>query len=751
MPGRLLPTFTLLILAVFLTGSEEIALRSPLTTVIPIPGVPGGDQVITAVLLVPADAPTDLGVGAFVSDDDGRWFQRIQPGTLAPGRHELSFRMTGADALVSEPVRCAWTAVQAASAVKAGLFLWSARPSAARITIEQLEVAPAPPAPAPQRVALTDLRLDTVGADGIAQARAGERWSLSLLPDPLPDNPYDFKRFQVDAVVTWPSGEEQRIPGFWAQPMRHTDRGDIEEILADGAGRFHVRFRPQRPGLHRLRLEARWTFADGRTGAVDSELPAIQVAGPAFTGYVRVDATDKRFFACGDELFWPVGLNLHSVYDQRSRERLSTKLTPHRGSLAYAAMLRRLAASGANACEIWMSSWNFALEWRADWPGFHGVGRYNEMNASRFDRVLDESWANGIRINVTINNHGQASPSSDREWRQNPYSIKLGGPVADAAEWFRMPEALAYQERLRRYLVGRYADHPAVMGWKLFSEVDLSAIQRPDISREWHQNAAKRWKALDSYDHPVTTHWAGDYRRPFPEVCELPEIDYICIDAYRQPGRSNGRHLADLLRDSTVHPSGGLHRYGKPVLTTEYGCSSQGGPEANMLADQAIAGWVSLVSGHVGTAMMWWFEWVDQGEHWQAYRAIQNFVANEELRGEDAKSATLDATSPAGVLWCQAWVRRGRLLGYLLDERYAYEGDRTIRHTEAMVTIGANIKPGTVQLAWWNADDGTPLASTTIEHAGGPLVVTPPAFQRHLGFKLARAEGSPTPVAIDIR
>jgi hypothetical protein len=128
-----------------------------------------------------------------------------------------------------------------------------------------------------------------------------------------------------------------------------------------------------------------------------------------------------------------------------------------------------------------------------------------------------------------------------RQWRAAERSLPI----------FTSPLAFADQESLRRYLIGRYADHPAVLGWKLWSEINLTAagemgrrrgqdaggIQVSDDDRHhallnWHERAAARWHALDSYGHGVTTHWSGDYRQPEFDIVALPGLDYICIDAY---------------------------------------------------------------------------------------------------------------------------------------------------------------------------------------------------------------------------
>jgi hypothetical protein len=726
-------------------GVRTVVLQAPLTTVVRSTQAPAGGalQAVRATLVVPPEAPADLGVGVFVVDQHGRWFQGLRPGVLAPGTHALDLAVSGEASLIAPGERGAWTAATAAQVSGAGLFLWSASTSRATLTVRDLVLAMDPvgtPAATSAAVALRDLHADGAERDGRFHATTGARWSLRLRPDPFPANPFDTAEFALDLLVTAPDGSQQRVPGFLDQPMERRDRGDREVLQPSAAGAFTVRFRPRQPGSHRLRLEARWGQGEAaRTAALD--LPALEVAGHPWDGYVRIDRQDPRFFSVAGRLYWPLGPNLRSVYDTRGADHLRTVLTPDRGTLAYESYLRRLAAHGVTAVEVWLSSWNLALEWRGDWPGFHGQGRYNLENAWRLDHLLDFAHDLGIRLNLVIYNHGQASTDNDAEWASNPYNRARGGRVRQAAEFFSDPWALAGQENLRRYLVARYADHPGILGWKLWSEVNLTA-GRGAVLRRWHEQAAAAWKALDGYGHPLTTHWCGDYQLVDREIAAQPGIDYLCIDAYHGPDRL----LADLLWRSTMDPvpRRGLANYGKPVLTTEFGGNWDACSEPQMVAEHASGPWAGLVSGHAGSPMLWWFEWLDQGNRFTPYRALAAFLRDEDLRGAEARSIVLGATSPAGALWCRGWSRPGRMLGYLMDQDWGRRGREAPSHEGAAIEIGSNITPGRMTVEWWDADAGAWNRVVPIDHPGGALRLQPPAFQRHIAFKLYRENPPPT-------
>ena len=734
--ASLVATGSLLATASMLTA-VEVTLAAPLSTLVPLTdALPPGGKTLTAICTVPADAPADLGVGAYLTDVHGRWFQRLQPGVLKPGSQRI--RITFGDDDQATGSDAPWDAAQSATTVHGGLFFWSASGSRVVISVAGLSATTLARGDAgPQR--LTEVRSDP------PTLTTGERWQVFCRPQSFPSNPYDPAEFSLDLVVTAPDGAFQRLPGFAELPMLGRDRGDREEVTAVGRERFAARWRPRKPGVYQLRLEARW----GKNEALGCPLPPVTVSGPAWDGYVRVDTNDQRFFAVDGKPFWPVGPNLRSVTDARCTERLGTKPTPDRGTLAYADFFARLSPHGVNAAEIWLSSWNLALEWRGDWPEFAGLGRYSQERAWRFDRILDLAWKNGIRLNVVVNNHGQASDQTDREWHNSPYARENGGFLGDALSFFTDERALIRQDALRRYLAARYADHPAIMGWKLWSEQDLTAAGRQkqtDVLATWHTQAAERWKVHDTYGHPLTTHWSGSFRSVTPPVASLPGIDFLTIDAYHDPfDGGRGQLLAHLLNDSTARRGGLSVRYSKPVLVSEFGGNWDACPEPQMVAEHASGGFVSLVSGAAGNPMLWWFEWIDQGERFGPYEAITSFIAGEDLRAEaqqpPGQSLTLDATDQAAgnaVLWCHAWSRTGRLLGYLMNERWQQDGRQVPELSHTVIQVGEQINPGAMTVSWWDADTGREISRVDVAHPGGALRIAVVPWTRHLAFKLWR-------------
>ena len=724
---------------------QAVVLRAPMTTTFAFTAPqlpPGGTGTVAATILVPADAPDDLGVGLWLSDAHGRWYQCSGP-LLHPGSTQVAFALGAGQGPQADGHGAVWTAVAASASVRAGLYFWSASTSRCRLLVGPLRLVDA--RPATTRAALCDTTLPRLGSDGVLHLQTGLRWTMTTLPAPLPENPYDAAQFALAMVLTDAQGRSQRYAAFYMQEMRSRDRGDTESVLPTAAGCFALRYRPQQPGVYRAVLEARW--ASGATLSVP--LPRMEISGAPWDGYVRVDRTDPRYFSVDAHWWWPVGPNLRSVWDRRCQQYLGTTLTPDRLLRAYHDYFARLSQAGVNSVEIWLSSWNLALEWRGDWNGYDGMGRYSEANAWRLDQVLDDAWAHGIRVTLVIDNHGKASTNTDHEWENHPYNRAAGGFLDDALGIFTNARALALEGRLRGYLIARYADHPAVMAWKLWSEINLTvAGDQPQVILAWHQDALAAWHREDPYHHLCTTHWAGNYRSVDRTVAALPELDFICIDAYHLgPDQEQGSDLAMLMANSvgSGERRNDLARLHKPIYVTEYGGNWDACPPSQLEAEHASGAFLALVDGQAGAPMLWWFEWVDQGARYAPYRAITGFLAGEDLRDARGASVALIATSLSGELWARAWARPGRMLGYVLDRAWGTHGGAAREHPGALVEIGASVAPGTLQISWWDADRGVLRQSETFSHPGGELTLVAPSFSRHLAFKLERLATAAAP------
>jgi hypothetical protein len=699
------------------------ALRAPLATILTLGILPDG--VDTADIRL-RGAPAGAGLAAWRSDRHGRWFQRVASGQLDAGEHRQRIAIGDRDAFAPEGQAGTWDAATAAECRRAGLLVWCDRPASGLAEVEA-HWRRQPAAAAPPTLTLL--------GDPPTTAATGTRIELACLPQPFPERPLDPDAFALELAVTDPAGRTVRYAGFPDQPFRRRDRGDREELVADGPRRFAVRFRARSAGLHRLRLSARW----GDGGSASVELPPVAASGPDWDGIARPDAEDPRFLSAGGRWVWPIGHNLHSNFDVRSAEVLDTVLTPDRGSFVREALLGRLITAGGDGAEVWLSPWNLGIEWSDAWRGYHGTGRPNLGNAWAMDRLLEQAETAGARLVVTVFNHGMArgtdGEGKENDWPHHPWRAANGGWLATAAGLFTDARARAAQAAQFRYIAARWGDSPAVLAWKLWAENNL-ANATGEEKRAWHAWAGPAMAAADPWSHPVTTHWSGDWRTADGPIAGDPGMTMLTIDAYH----GEDRLLAQLLADSTGDPGSGvrgLGPYRKPILVTEFGGSWRACPPERMAAELASGGWAGLLSGHAGMPMLWWFEWIDQTDGYAPFGALRRFIAGEDLRGRNAGPAAATAQAPGAELWCRMWRRPGRVLGYLLDAQWGQVGGPGERHAAASIDLGG-VRAGAMRLQWWDADLGTVVAEQAIDHPGGALVLQAPPFQRHLAFKLWR-------------
>ncbi|HLX64948.1 MAG TPA: hypothetical protein VKX17_27005 [Planctomycetota bacterium] len=614
-------------------------------------------------------------------------------------------------------------------------------------------------------------------------------------------NPYDPRDCDLTAIVKTPSGKTVRVPAFFNQlcQRREETPGGAEIVEPIGDEFFTVRYRAQEAGPHALSFELRtggdykrdkewvaddlfthdgqgqiaigrnwpWTqyarrYADGRRlvekvtfvpGAVAATLDlgasaftVVESAKP-FHGFVRV-AKDKRHFEFDDgTFFYPIGPCLRSPSDTRipypspKFSNFEIERMGKRGTYQFDEYFDAFAKAGINWGRMWMCSWWGALEWRRDWPGYQGLGRYNLLNAWRVDYILDEAERKNIYLNLAVTNHGQFTLMIDTEWDNNPYNSQLGGPIVMPAEIFTNGDAkIAHQNKLR-YIAARYGHSPAVLAFALFSEIEFTEeyqryIQiphgrrgesQPDLPapnvESWHREMAGFLKSIDPNHHLVSTHFSHPTRGE--STLMVPEVDIATSNSYsmfEEWGDGIGDASSALAQFWEGNGEGGqvhgFHIFNKPALVEEQGRNWMGNNSKQDLEADLHAGlWGSICTPLSGATGYWWWLHVHLENRYSEYSALVKFVANEDFRAigdekmlEPVYVGRLKNTPLSG----RAMRSDRRVYAWIFNYQMPYAQDGMEITQNASIAI-SNLLPGKYTVEFWDTYKGVPTGTQEIE------------------------------------
>lgn len=588
-----------------------------------------------------------------------------------------------------------------------------------------------------------------------------------------------------------------------AGALQHPDLGWLRELLEKGVpGGAEFATKRER---YTAQLLADAVLVTGWRSLGQVEPPA---AGQH--GFVRVSPQDGRYFEFEDgTFFYPIGHNLRSPTDPRGAMILSLPETRDRGLNTYREFFQKMRANGENFCEIWMSSWFLDIEWTRRWPGYYGLTRYNQIHAARLDALLELAAQYGIKLHFVLENHGKFSDWCDPEWSYSPYREELGGGDLSPMEFFSDPQARDIYRKKLRYIVARWAHHPAIAGIEMVSEFDLTGTagnpnnphgDRHSCQRgaqlDWLKAMIEEWRRIDPYQHPVTNHYATGIQ--FIDWNTARDVfDYVVGDVY-----TDHKPQVSFLNHAIVFAL--RHRDGmdgklKPFLITEYGGDWSGASPSQLAGDLRAGIWSGWMTGSAGTPLLWWFDLIEQENLYRMYRPFALFIAGEDPRGLDLKARIYTAeanlgynknlyapnsNAPTGpnadkldyivrLDWSeQNGGNATRGYGWILDREQLSDlpfRDNQIggrRSYKDIRLVLANLQPGDYAVECWDTEKGAVIETLKVTVAAQPgnglnaneLLIPFPAFTLDLAFKLkpwqeplppppATATPAPTPAS----
>jgi len=693
---------------------------------------------------VPADAPETIRTLLFFKDKDGLWFQHLRPEPLRPGAwtHVSVAVDPRSPLLEGSGHHGVWNAADARRMCELGVKFFCHDAFKGSLYIDNVVAAPAAASDVPLRV--LNLWENTL--------RVGryEKFEVTFdLSRPVAD-PFDPEEIRIDATFVDPHGKVVILPAFYYQGFTRRLSRDREELTPAGRGVWKVRFAPVTLGRHTYYLSVRHRPARparGEPAELVTGTRAFECVASPSPGFIRVSKKDPLYFEfTNGQWFYPIGHNVHSPSDDTPRSMkvqrgLGAEALPDRGTYNYDDIFAKMAAHGENFAEVWMCAWWLGLEWAPEWKHYHGLEGYNLHSAWKLDYLVDLAVRHGIYLHLVFDNHGKASTWVDDEWVDNPYSVANGGFLEMPEEFFSSERAKALYRRKLRYIVARWAYAAQIMGFELWSEVDLvgssygfdsdGGAAAPKL--QWLREMSAHLHRIDPWEHPITTHVSANWQRIKAAMAAMPNIDHLVCNVYRM-GRGS------IVR-AVQQTAEGLNGHGKPGFVTEFGGHWLGSSAPEIKADLHVGLWATYMTHTAGTPLLWWFQFIDAGDLYWNYKALAAYHAGEDRRGLGLVTRRVSFPSGGyryGGLALQndrmayVWVYT-RIATYRMPERGSAEVARDV------VVSLEGLRDGAYRVEVWDTYEGKVVATLELTATFGRLAVPLPGFRTDCALKVKPA------------
>ncbi|TVR11255.1 MAG: hypothetical protein EA401_11190 [Planctomycetota bacterium] len=603
------------------------------------------------------------------------------------------------------------------------------------------------------------------------EAQVWRPYSLHFTIEPQVDNPYDPEHADVMAELIDPHGERHSFPAFWLEPhtFSHDSMGE-ETVLPSAHGHWAWRYAFSQPGTWRMRMRARLDWR-GQYRSLETPWHEISVSEHTAAMLPIEGSEDVRYWQTSDGSWWyPMGITLRSPGDSRQdvllRDFDAAKPSAHwqgLGTEAYAHWFAQLAEHGGNFARIWMSPWWTGLEWHRSWDDFQGLGRYNQANAARMDRLVNLAAEHGIYLQIELLNHGMTSESVDEQWHPDPesgepgspYNAVNGGPVARAAEFFSDEDSWTYHRNRLRYTVARWGHAPQIMAWVLSSEMEFTGAYWDEAyntsDRNPHSPTLQAWiernlqwfSQNDHHQRPVSVHFSHPWRAR--TMWRMDGLGFSYSNAYtgyqsaqRQLGGPRAGLRGAFFTYLTRHfPAWDL---GRPTLLGEWGGHWME-RDPQVLENEFAPGiWMQAVLPFAGNTGFWWWLWVDASDSWRHFAPVRRFIEDMDPRGEDLQPMLPQVIAPQrddGGLHAVGSRGNNLILCYLYDSQDRHQAQAS----DAEHSIQLHMRSIPAQRDWrwfrYDAHTGTIIDQGSARSSrDGTLLLSVPEFTGQAAWRL---------------
>jgi hypothetical protein len=385
--------------------------------------------------------------------------------------------------------------------------------------------------------------------------------------------------------------------------------------------------------------------------------------------------------------------------------------------------------------------------------GYTKTGEVDQGWATQWDQVFDKAQADGIYVLPVFSGWFDWNAGSGYStWKSNPLNQANGGPVKTPAELFQKSSATqSMWMQWMQSLVKRWQGRKNILGWEIFSEVNLASGTTEATGIDFVNTAAAIIRAADP-TRPVTASLADT--GTWPNFYRNAAIDFINIHPYPPSGQLD-RQIISGVRNY-------LNAYQRPVLIGESGLNASTPDSADgkiTIAKNASLGiqhaiWAAVVSGAMNGRALYWEDsfgiyFPSLGIPWmQKYETVElpavNFVKGVDFSG----FKPLTSISSPGI-WGAAVGNEKIALAWYRDAT-SEPPDWTMQPlvSKQIVTIAV---PGTTaiwQVDFYDTKTGTKIiSSASATRKGNTITVPLPDFQDDIAFKLTTQAGNVSTLA----
>lgn len=383
---------------------------------------------------------------------------------------------------------------------------------------------------------------------------------------------------------------------------------------------------------------------------------------------------------------------------------------------------------GSSLVRIQLDSWEM---------GYTPAGEVDEAWAARWDKVFDTARSEGMYVLPVFSSwfdwNAGGNPYSDYStWDSNPLNAANGGPVKSPAELFEKDSAVQKMWlKWMKTLAQRWKSRDNIIGWEIFSEVNLASGVSERSGIEFVNTAAAMIRSVDP-DRPVTASIAdtGEWKRFYRDA----DIDFIQVHPY--PPFALDKFEVELIRSY-------MDKYKKPVLIGESGFagSPEDYPEGNITGDKHAV-WAGIVAGAMNGRALYWEDsfgmfYTKLGMSWVQKHNTLELPAAQFVKGVDFTGyAPLKTKTTKGV-WGAAVGSEHSLIGWLRDagcEPPDYKLKAVLTGQSVTITVPGSAADWRVD--FYSTNDGaTLLGSADVKRSGKTIKIPLPDFSDDIAFK----------------